>query len=191
MSGQYMMHGAIRSLLMLRTRPPALSECPEGVSSGYDGAGGFIGPMDSGDCGVGPREGELLRENGRPCPWRDDGDSGETGEMKRGEMLCIVPCGMVMEGPWIELCGPWPWVENGRGLPQPMQAMLRLNIAGGREYSRGNYTAKRDKRRVVKMSKSQSSRADDKEQKREEVKGSTEGMDGEERVLSEGRKIDF
>ena len=114
---------------MFLTRPPALSARPEGVSSGYDGAGGFIGP--TGDCGVGPRDGELLRENDRVCACapREAGESGDMGAMKRGEMLWM-PCGMTTGGP----CMPCacPCAAKGRGLPQPMHAMLRLNISGKR-----------------------------------------------------------
>ena len=47
--------------------------------------------------------------------------------MKRGDKLCAAPWGMAMGGPW----GPCPVAGKGRGLPHPIQAMLRLNMKEG------------------------------------------------------------
>ena len=75
MSGQYMMHGNVGSVEMLRTRPPALSACPDGVSSGYVGVCGFAfsvsGPstpwplgLCGAEAGFEARDGLGLREPG-------------------------------------------------------------------------------------------------------------------------------
>lgn len=107
LSGQYIMHGNVGSVEMLRTRPPALSACPDGVSSGYVGVCGFAfsvsGPRM---LAPGERVGDVVRElgseyrppeeageevtsggrggSGRRCCWR----SSCAWCAKRGEMNC-------------------------------------------------------------------------------------------------------
>lgn len=97
LSGQYMMHGAVGSVEMLRTRPPAESACPDGVSSGYVGVCGFAfsvsGPSTPvGDCGA------------DMCPAPD--------------RACMVPDGMFPDGMVPECMAPdgmvWPGAANAR-----------------------------------------------------------------------------
>ncbi len=58
LSGQYMTQGARGSRETLRTRPPTLSDRPEGVRGGYCGGGAFDGTfMD----GCGPALGGPLK----------------------------------------------------------------------------------------------------------------------------------
>ena len=122
LSGQYMMHGAVGSVEMLRTRPPALSAWPEGVSSGYVGACGrapsTVGDCNcncdcdcicDGDCGV-ERAGDGLREPGReyrPAVAVASGGSGGSGRRARSS------CGACANRGLTNGCGACAWIMSG------------------------------------------------------------------------------